>query len=128
MTPYLLKEAFLAKTHNLKHLIRHTNAVGIYHCSLLCSHSQISVRTDGRTEGRTDKPSTVTLQRMRRGLGFVGFAIGFNEENTQVVGTSTTLKCFTPQIVEYNNNNNKYCKNGCFQFQHLSHFHKHTNF
>ena len=54
MTPYLLKEAFLAKTHNLKHLTRHTNAVGIYHCSLLCSHSQISVRTDGRTEGRTD--------------------------------------------------------------------------
>ena len=54
ITPYLLKEAFLAKTHNLKHLIRHTNAVGIYHCSLLCSHSQISVRTDGRTEGRTD--------------------------------------------------------------------------
>ena len=31
----------------------------------------------------------------------MGFAIGFNEENTQVVGTSTTLKCFTPQIVEY---------------------------
>ena len=68
MTPYLLKEAFLAKTHNLKHLTRHTNAVGIYHCSLLCSHSQISVRTDGRTEGRKDKPSTVTLRRMRRGL------------------------------------------------------------
>ena len=54
MTPYLLKEAFLAKTHNLKHLTRHTNAVGIYHCSLLCSHSQISVRTDGRKDGRTD--------------------------------------------------------------------------
>ena len=53
ITPYLLKEAFLAKTHNLKHLPRHTNAVGIYHCSLLCSHSQISVRTDGRTEGQT---------------------------------------------------------------------------
>ena len=76
ITPYLLKEAFLAKTHNLKHLPRHTNAVGIYHCSLLCSHSQISVRTDGRTdgrkdgrtEGRKDKPSTVTLRRMRRGL------------------------------------------------------------
>ena len=67
MTPYLLKEAFLAKTHNLKHLTRHTNAVGIYHCSLLCSHSQISVRADGRTV-RTDKPSTVTLRRMRRGL------------------------------------------------------------
>ena len=64
ITPYLLKEAFLAKTHNLKHLTRHTNAVGIYHCSLLCSHSQISVRTDGRK----DKPSTVTLRRMRRGL------------------------------------------------------------
>ena len=54
ITPYLLKEAFLAKTHNLKHLPRHTNAVGIYHCSLLCSHSQISVRTDGRTDGRTE--------------------------------------------------------------------------
>ena len=54
ITPYLLKEAFLAKTHNLKHLPRHTNAVGIYHCSLLCSHSQISVRTDGRTDGRKD--------------------------------------------------------------------------
>ena len=25
-------------------------------------------RTDGRTEGRKDKPSTVTLRRMRRGL------------------------------------------------------------
>ena len=62
ITPYLLKEAFLAKTHNLKHLTRHTNAVGIYHCSLLCSHSQISVRTDGRTDA-----STVTLRRMRRG-------------------------------------------------------------
>ena len=62
MTPYLLKEAFLAKTHNLKHLTRHTDAVGIYHCSLLCSHSQISVRTEGRTD------STVTLRRMRRGL------------------------------------------------------------
>ena len=59
MTPYLLKEAFLAKTHNLKHLTRHTNAVGIYHCSLLCSHSQISVRTEGR----------VTLRRMRRSAG-----------------------------------------------------------
>ena len=54
ITPYLLKEAFLAKTHNFKHLTRHTNAVGIYHCSLLCSHSQISVRTEGRTEGRKD--------------------------------------------------------------------------
>ena len=57
MTPYLLKEAFLAKTHNLKHLTRHTNdtnAVGIYRCSLLCSHSQISLRTDGRTEGQTE--------------------------------------------------------------------------
>ena len=54
ITPYLLKEAFLAKTHNLKHLTRHTNAVGIYHCSLLCSHSQISVRTDGRKDGRKD--------------------------------------------------------------------------
>ena len=68
MTPYLLKEAFLAKTHNLKHLTRHTNAVGIYHCSLLCSHSQISVRTDG----------TVTLQRMRRGLIIVFLVIACN--------------------------------------------------
>ena len=68
MTPYLLKEAFLAKTHNLKHLTRHTNAVGIYHCSLLCSHSQISVRTDGRTDGRTNQVYTLTLRRMRRGL------------------------------------------------------------
>ena len=38
MTPYLLNEAFLAKTHNLKHLTCHANAVGAYHYSLLCSH------------------------------------------------------------------------------------------
>ena len=64
MTPYLLKEAFLAKTHILKHLTRHTNAVGIYHCSLLCSHSQISVRTDGQTKYRN--PPAQALKR--RGL------------------------------------------------------------
>ena len=76
MTPYLLKEAFLAKTHNLKHLTRHTNAVGIYHCSLLCSHSQISVRADGRTDGRTDK---LTLRRMRQGLIIVFLVIACNK-------------------------------------------------
>ena len=34
-------------------------------------------------------------------LGFVGFSIGFYEECSQVVGTSATLKCFTPELVEY---------------------------
>ena len=34
-------------------------------------------------------------------LGFVGFSIGFYEEFSQVVGTSGTLKCFTPELVEY---------------------------
>ena len=34
-------------------------------------------------------------------LGFVGFAIGFLEEKTHIVGTSKTSTCFTPAIVEY---------------------------
>ena len=38
MMPYLLNEAFLAKTHNLKHLTCHANSVGTYHYLLLCSH------------------------------------------------------------------------------------------
>lgn len=35
------------------------------------------------------------------GLGFVGFALAFFEEKSQIVGTSSTLKCFTPEFVEY---------------------------
>ena len=34
-------------------------------------------------------------------LGFVGFAIGFREEKTHIVGTSTTSVCFKPKVIEY---------------------------
>jgi len=34
-------------------------------------------------------------------LGFVGFSLAFFEEKSQIVGTSSTLHCFTPQLVEY---------------------------
>ena len=64
MMPYLLNEAFLAQAHNLICLTCHANAVGAYHYSLLFSHRWISVWTDRPT----DKPSTITLRHMRRGL------------------------------------------------------------
>ena len=35
------------------------------------------------------------------GLGFVGFALAFFEDKSEIVGTSSTLKCFTPELVEY---------------------------
>ena len=38
---------------------------------------------------------------MLEDLGFVGFAIGFYEEKSQVTGTSNSMSCFTPQVVEY---------------------------
>ena len=34
-------------------------------------------------------------------LGFVGFSVAFFQEKSQIVGTSSTLQCFTPQLVEY---------------------------
>ena len=34
-------------------------------------------------------------------LGFIGFSLPFFEEKSQIVGTSSTLQCFTPQLVEY---------------------------
>ena len=34
-------------------------------------------------------------------LGFIGFSIGFYDECSWVVGTSATLKCFTPELLEY---------------------------
>ena len=34
-------------------------------------------------------------------LGFIGFSLAFFEEKSQIVGTSSTLQCFTPQLVEY---------------------------
>lgn len=34
-------------------------------------------------------------------LGFRGFAIGFKNEYTQIVGTSEMLKAFSPPLVEY---------------------------
>ena len=34
-------------------------------------------------------------------LGFIGFALAFLEEKSQIVGASSTLHCFSPQIVEY---------------------------
>ena len=34
-------------------------------------------------------------------LGFVGFAFGFHEEKTHIVGTSTTSVCFKPKVIEY---------------------------
>ena len=34
-------------------------------------------------------------------IGFTGFAVAFLEEKTQIVGTSSVMKCFTPQFVDY---------------------------
>ena len=34
-------------------------------------------------------------------LGFIGFSLAFFEEKSQIVGTSSTLQCFPPQLVEY---------------------------
>ena len=59
MTPYFLKEALLAKTHNLRRLTCQANAVGAYHYLLLCLPlfavvlTSFSVRTDRWTDGST---------------------------------------------------------------------------
>ena len=34
-------------------------------------------------------------------LDYMGIAVAFSQENTITIGTSTTLKCFTPAFVEY---------------------------
>ena len=34
-------------------------------------------------------------------LGYVGFGIGFYEDKTEIVGTSTTKECFTGKIIDY---------------------------
>ena len=35
------------------------------------------------------------------GLGYKGFAIGFNEGCSEIVGTSRTQTCFTPPVLEW---------------------------
>ena len=34
-------------------------------------------------------------------MGFIGFSVAFFDEQCQIVGTSTAIKCFTPQLLEY---------------------------
>ena len=34
-------------------------------------------------------------------LGYRGVALIFSQEHTITIGTSTTLKCFTPEFIEY---------------------------
>ena len=34
-------------------------------------------------------------------LGFKGFAAGFYQECSQIVGTSSTLQCFSPAVIEW---------------------------
>lgn len=34
-------------------------------------------------------------------LGFTGFAVGFSGRFSQIIGTTTTLKLFTPQFLNY---------------------------
>ena len=35
------------------------------------------------------------------GLGYVGFSLVFLEEKSHIAGTSSVMKCFSPQLIEY---------------------------
>jgi len=34
-------------------------------------------------------------------MGYIGFSVAFFEEKSQIIGTSSTVHCFTPQVIEY---------------------------
>ena len=35
------------------------------------------------------------------GLGYVGFSLAFLEGKSQIMGTSSVMKCFSPELIEY---------------------------